>query len=144
MLFNFDTENESRARAALILYAVYRSRNKNSPLNGIETWDRFSAFVHAACLKSVNTPAFIETLCHKAKVDSIKPKYLDTGDPVKIGSDGLLISSDAIKNYHISVMEDDSLLPYFRDETTVLMALVRERIQREKFEEDHTDENNND
>lgn len=140
MLLKFDTQNLSRAKAALILYAVYRSREKNSPLNGLETWDRYSSFIHGACLKASNMPEFVEELCHKAKTESIKPHYLGTGDPVLISDDGTLIRSASAKDYKLDVLEDDSLLPLFRKETAVLIALVRERIQREKFEEDSYEE----
>lgn len=35
MLYQFDTDSLSHAKAALLLYGMYRSRNKNGPLNGL-------------------------------------------------------------------------------------------------------------
>ena len=51
MLYKFDTESVEHAKCALLLYALYKSRDKNSPLNGVETWERFNTFVRGACLK---------------------------------------------------------------------------------------------
>lgn len=55
MLYKFNTDSVKHASAALLLYAMYRSRNKNSPLNGLETWDRFNSYIRGACLKSSTT-----------------------------------------------------------------------------------------
>ena len=134
MYFNFDTDDLKRAKAALLLYAMYRSRDKNSPLNGLETWDRFAAFVRGACLKSYTTAGFVTEFCRKAKIGSVRPRYLSTGEPVKMPDSGNLIRADGVSDYRLSVIEDDSLLPLYAEESQYLIMLVRERIQREKME----------
>lgn len=133
MVYNFQTDDLKRARAALILYAMYRSRESNSSLNGVDTWPRFSSYVKAACIKSNNMAQFVQEFCRKANVASIKPKYLNTGDPVQM-SDGSMIAIDGINNFHMEIVEDDSLLNIISNETVYLGMLVRERIQREKLE----------
>ena len=55
MQLGFQTDSIQRAKAALILYAIYRSRPKTSSLNGLDTWNRFTAYIRGACLKSENT-----------------------------------------------------------------------------------------
>ena len=82
MLYQFDTDSLAHAKAALLLYGMYRSRKKESPLNGLETWDRFQTFVRGACLKASTTAEFVQAFCKKAKIDSVKPRYLSTGEPV--------------------------------------------------------------
>lgn len=67
MLYQFDTESLKHAKAALLLYALYRSRDEKSSLNGLETWDRFGAYIKGACLKSVSTAEFVQNFCAKAK-----------------------------------------------------------------------------
>lgn len=133
MYYNFDTDDLSHAKAALLLYAMYRSRDKNSPLNGLETWDRFASFVRGACLKSYTTAGFVEAFCRKAKIGSVKPRFLSTGEPVAMPG-GSLIQADGIKDYRLGIMEDNSLLPLYSEESLYLIMLVRERIQREKME----------
>lgn len=132
MIYNFDTDSLPHAKAALILYAVYRSRPASSPLNGLETWDRFASFIHGAWLKSETTAEFVQNLCHKAKTGSIRPDTLTDG-PVELPT-GELIESDTVKDFRLSLFSDDSLLPLLDKERIYLLLLVRERIQRERME----------
>lgn len=144
MLYKFDTDSIKHAEAALLLYAMYKSRDAKSSLNGIETWDRFSSYIRAACLKSSNMAEFVQEFCKKSKIESIKPKYLDTGDPVLFKDTGELIISDGVKDYRTSIFENDDLLHVMERESLYLIMLVRERIQREKMQgetEEETDEN---
>lgn len=134
MQLKFNTDSVSHARAALILYAMYKSRDKNSALNGVETWNRFGNFMRAASLKSTTTAEFVQEFCHKAKIQSIKPRYLGTDDPVIMPETGELILSDSVKDYKLDILEDNTLLKLFERESQYLIILVRERIQREKIE----------
>lgn len=133
MLYQFDTDSLDHAKAALLLYGMYRSRKPDSPLNGLETWDRFQTFVRAACLKASTTAEFVQAFCKKAKIDSVKPRYLDTGDPVLMPETGELVKSDRVTDYRLKIMSDNSLLSLYNTESLYLIMLVRERIQREKF-----------
>mgnify|MGYP004534993973 CR=1 FL=1 len=144
MLYKFDTESVEHAKCALLMYALYKSRDKNSPLNGIETWDRFNSFVRGACLKSTNMREFVQNFCRKAKIESIKPYILATDDLVVLPDTGEVIQSKEWRNYNINIFEDDSLLNIINNETLYIITLVRERIQREKLNgeaENYADEN---
>lgn len=134
MQLGFYTENSQRAKAALILYAAYRSRSKNSSLNGIDTWNRFTSYIRGACLKSETTAQFINVFCKMSDVGSIKPCYLETNGGMMMLQDGCLIQSSDVKEYKIDLFEDDSLMEIFEDEGQLLVMLIRERIQREKME----------
>lgn len=144
MLYQFDTDSLVHAKAALLLYGMYRSRKKESPLNGLETWDRFQAFVRGACLKASTTAEFVQAFCKKAKIDSVKPRYLNTGEPVVMPDTGELIVSAGMSDYRLSVLADDSLLRLYNTESLYLIMLVRERIQREKFMLEEEDDENED
>lgn len=133
MLYQFDTDSLDHAKAALLLYGMYRSRNQNSPLNGLETWDRFQTFVRAACLKASTTAEFVQAFCKKAKIDSVKPRYLSTGDPVVMPGSGEMIMSAAVVDYRLGILADNDLLRLYNTESLYLIMLVRERIQREKL-----------
>ncbi len=144
MLYQFDTDSLSHAKAALLLYAMYRSRKPVSPLNGLETWDRFQTFVRGACLKASTTAEFVQAFCRKAKIDSIKPRYLDTGDPVIISEYGEMVLSEGVKDYRTEIMADDSLMSLYNNESLYLIMLVRERIQREKLTREVEENENED
>lgn len=134
MQFKFDTDSVKHAKAALLLYAMYKSREKNSSLNGLETWNRFTEYIRGACLKSCTTAEFCNNFCHMAKVGSIKPCYLQTDGGIRMLPDGSLVQSDSIKDYKLSIVEDDELLLLYEKEGYYLTMLVRDRIEREKME----------
>lgn len=141
MYFKFDTDDLDHAKAALLLYGMYRSREKDSPLNGLETWSRFQSLVRGSCLKASNTAEFVQSFCKKAKIDSVKPHYLDTDEPVLIpGTDGELVQSEGVKDYRLSILADNNLLHLYNMESIYLIMLVRERIQREKLTAVETEE----
>lgn len=137
MKYNFDTDDEQKGRAALLLYAMYRSRNENSQLNGKDTWNRFGALMRNAVMKSETTAEFVQQFCHDAKIDSIRPGELTTG-PVKLPG-GELVEMDGVKDYKTYILDDNSLLELYERIPLVLIMLVRERIQREKLEGEKND-----
>ena len=134
MQFNFATEDELRAKAALLLYAVYRSRPQSSSLNGLETWNRFTAYIRGACLKSETTAEFITNFCKMAGVGSIKPKFLETSGGMIMLSDGSLVQSSEVKEFQTGLFEDNRLMRVYENESQIVVMLIRERIQREKME----------
>lgn len=133
MLLKFDTDDLKRAKAALLLYAMYKSRGANSSLNGLETWERAASYIRAAALKSCNTAEFVQNFCKKAQIGSVKPRYLDTGELAVIADTGELISSENYKDFHMDILEDDEIYKIIDKESLYIIMLVRERIQREKF-----------
>lgn len=136
MYYNFNTESLSKAKAALLLYAMYKSRDKNSPLNGLETWTRAESFCKGACLKSSTTAEFVTKFKEMAKVGAIKPCYLaddQDGENIVILTDGSALSGDGIKNFQISILEDNEIRKVIEKEYPLIVMLVRERIQREKI-----------
>lgn len=133
MLYQFDCTSLKHAKAALLLYALYRSRDTKSSLNGVETWDRFGSYIRGACLKSTTTAEFVQNFCRKAKIESIRPGYLCTEYPVEMPDTGELIVSENVQNFQLEIFEDNTLLPLIAAETLYLIMLVRERIQREKI-----------
>lgn len=134
MQLNFATDDELRAKAALLLYAAYRSRPQSSSLNGLETWTRFISYIRGACLKSETTAEFITNFCRMAGVGSIKPRYLATSGGMVMLSDGSLVQSSDVKEFQTGILEDDRLMRVYENEGQIVVMLIRERIQREKME----------
>lgn len=75
----------------------------------------------------------MQAFCRKAKIDSMKPRYLCTGDPVVIPGTGELVESASVADYRLGIIADNSLLRLYTKESLYLIMLVRERIQREKM-----------
>lgn len=132
MQFGFDTESVEHGRAALLLYAMFKSRDRSSSLNGLETWSRFTSYIRGASLKSRTTAEFVQNFCRMAKISSIRPRYLTEGGFVQLPT-GELIASDNIKDYRLSLFENNDLMGLYEKEGVYLTMLVRERIQRERL-----------
>lgn len=144
MLFNFDTMEMSRAKSALLLYALFKSRDAASPLNGLETWSRAESFCKAACLKSSSTAEFVTRFKEMAKIPSIKPYYLTDASKMVEMPDGSFIQSDNVRDYKLDIFEDDEIRRVIEKEYPIIVMLVRERIQREKLTWELTEEENED
>lgn len=134
MLYNFDTSKKKRARAALLIYALYKSRDLSSPINGLETWSRAESFCKAACLKSSTTAEFVTKFKEMSKIPSIKPFYLTDPDGFVQMPNGSVVQSDAVRDYKLDIFEDDDVRNTIETEYPIIVMLVRERIQREKME----------
>ncbi len=139
MQFGFDTESVDHGKAALLLYAMYRSRDKSSSLNGIDTWTRCTSYIRGATLKSRTTAEFVQNFCHMAKIGSIKPSYLTEGGMLQL-ADGEILCSGNVKDYKLHIIEDNNLLPLYEQEGVYLTMLVRDRIQRDKLMGEKEDE----
>lgn len=143
MLFNFSTDNMRFARAALVLYVLYKSRDVNSPMNGLETWNRVEAYCVGACKKSRTTSEFVTKFKELGKVGAVKPRYLsEQGPELAVMPDGSVVESTNIRNYHTELFEDDEVRKTIENDYPLITMLVRERIQREKYmiEEDENEE----
>lgn len=134
MQAKFDTESIKHGKAALLLYAMYRSRPAGSSLNGLDTWDRCNNYIRAAALKSSTTAEFVQVFCKKADVQSIKPVYFRTDGLVAVDDFGTLMKADGVYNYQLEIFEDQDIYKILSEESQYIIMLVRERIQREKRE----------
>lgn len=145
MLFNFNTDEMRFARAALVLYALYKSRDTNSPMNGMETWNRVESYCVGACKKSRTTSEFVTKFKELGRVGAIKPRYLsEQGVGMTILPDGSVVESANIRNYHTELFEDSEIRKTIENDYPLITMLVRERIQREKYMLEEEEENEED
>lgn len=111
-MYDFSTEDESTATAALMVYAVWRGRDVERYRITPDVWGQVERFVRAAAKRSRNLPEFLERL---------KPK---------------LSCQHVYLREHMDLLEGDGAgaLGKLFQETGYVVALVRERMQREKEE----------
>ena len=133
MQYGFDTESVNHGKAALLLYAMYMSRDEKSSLNGLETWDRCNSYAEVAALKSTTVAEFVQHFCKKANIGSIKPIHLETDGLVNMGENGELVKIDGVYNYRLDIFGNQEILDIISRETLHIIFLVREKLQREKF-----------
>lgn len=132
MQLGFDTESLTLAKAALLVYAMYMSRNENSSLSGYETWDRCASYIRGATESAITVGEFTQEFCGMAGVTSIKPAHLKTDGLVKIDDNGTLAQVEGMYNYQLDLFENPEVLDALRRETQLIILLVRDKIQRNK------------
>jgi hypothetical protein len=139
MIYNFDTEEKNRAIAALVIYAVYRSRNIDRFKVSTKMWEQITNFSKLAAKKSTNLAEFIEIFKTPMRCDALKPKYCITGNskPIVKLEDGQFVESgEPMREFLTSVLENSNekeVINIILNETSFIIMLVRERLENEKL-----------
>lgn len=137
MHYGFNTDDVKQAGAALLLYALYRSRGRDSFINGVETWNRMESLCRGACRKSSTTSEFVTKFKQAAGIGAIKPRYLSDPDAetgLQVLSDGSVVGSSEVKTYRTDIIRDNEIRSVIERDYPLIIMLIRERVQREKFE----------
>lgn len=142
MIYNFDTKEESAAIAALVVYAVYRSRDKRRFKVTPEMWGQIDRFVKSSAKRARNIAQFINALMPRICCASINPQWMRIGMTGRVTSMGLgqyaefkSTNSDESREFMTSIIETDQsyeVLNKLYEETTYIILLVRDRLEREK------------
>lgn len=139
MIFEFETDDYQTATAALVVYAIYRSRDKRKFKVSVDMWAQIERFVKASAKRAYNVQSFINSLMPRLCCDSIKPKWMDSGmlsgSFVKLG--GSLVEFDQTKDRQflttvINEADHRQVLDRLYKETTWVILIVRDRLEREK------------
>lgn len=156
MLLGFVTEDEITAKASIIIYAIYRSRDKKRGPSGVDMWSQIERFAKACAKRSTNIGEFADKFKRKMSCHTINPKWLK--DDIKSvnamvdHSTGSIITfgSEKFRNFGITIFESDietqkAIVEKIYNETILIIMHVRDRIEREKMagiqnEEDIVDE----
>lgn len=123
MIKGFETENEDRAEAAFILYAVLKSRPDNSPINQLHQmfidWGAVRRYVKKIFKKSETIADFVEKFSQAIGVEEIQKQYIKDID-----------------------FENDKLLKCLNDNTLSVIALLQIRFSQDS--KDFKEKYNND
>lgn len=140
MIYTFDTDDQSAATAALLVYAIYRSRDMRRFKVTPDMWAQIERFTKASAKRAKSIPEFIESLKPRVSCGTIHPRWMETG--VK----GLLPVVDSLGHTNYMQMGDsrefltgiikqcepqDVIRKLYR-ETAWVVLLVRDRLEREK------------
>lgn len=139
MIYKFDTEDKNRATCALVVYAIYRSRNINRFKVSTKMWDQITNFVKLSAKKSINMPEFIEQFRKHMHCEAIQPRYFDLGNSgaVKMNDDGSIavFNADDSREFltrELEQMNQTRLINTLISETAFIIMLVRQRLETEK------------
>ncbi|KWT70743.1 hypothetical protein APY04_0804 [Hyphomicrobium sulfonivorans] len=147
MIYGFDTEDKSTATGALLVYAVYRSRDKTRFKVSLDMWSQIQRFVKDAAKRAKSIPRFIELLSPRLCCGSVQPRWMAVGAqgeiPLTVFSNADGTFSHAIqfapeaesREFLTRVLaEADTKLVLQRlyQETQWIVMLVRDRLERER------------
>ena len=139
MIYKFDTDNKKRAIAALVIYAVYRSRDQKRFKVSTKMWEQITNFCKLSAKKSTNLAEFIEHLRKPMHCEAIKPAYCEiegTKGATKQLADGTVFESGADSRQFLTrILEEcsqEQVISTIINETAFIIMLVRERLETEK------------
>lgn len=159
MIYGFDCADQDAATAALLVYVVWRSRDKARFKITPDVWGQVERFVKDSAKRATTLPEFIEALKSARRVNapSLHPRHMEVGlageVPLVAVTDAagklayaIQFSSDdrdtGRREFAIKVLEradHKGVLAKLYRETGWIILLVRDRIERERPVEQHLD-----
>lgn len=156
MIYGFETDDESAAIAALIVYVIWRSRDRAKFKITPDVWGQIERFVKDASKRARTIPDFIEALKKPGRMNAptLQPRYLEVGAKgevpmtVVVGEDGRLKEAiqfgtdreTGLREFGTRVIERADAAAVIREaykHTAYVVLLVRDRLEREKPIEAH-------
>lgn len=142
MLFGFDTENEKAASGALLIYAVYKSRDTRKGPSGLDMWGQIERFARRAAKRATNVSEFLNSFKRQMACSSINPRYCktekETFHAIRL-SDGSIVASEdkSTRDFMVSITEmpeeeQSEIIDCIYSQTQRIIFLVRDRLEREK------------
>lgn len=142
MYYNFDTSDPNAATAALLVYAIYRSRDTKRFKVTPEMWNTIERSVKSVAKRAEDLGEFIEKLKPKLACASIKPKWAKTlpDDVITMKVDpatGELMQAQdqGRRQFLTDVLEQvdhRAVLDILYKKAALIILLVRDRLEREK------------
>lgn len=135
----YDTEGKVTATAALLVYAIYRSRDRRQFKVSPEMWGQVERFTKAAAKRARNPWDFIESLKPRLCCPSINPKWVEvgaTGRVVSMGDGSFAEFPERnLREFLTGVLNEAdgrAVVDALYKNTSWVIALVRDRLEREK------------
>lgn len=152
MIYGFDTQDEAAATGALLVYAVWRSRDRARFRVTPDLWGQIERFAKAAAKRAGSLPAFLEALKPRLACATLAPAAMRVGlsgtIPLEIYRDA---ATGAVQHYIqrppdpearefltrvFEQADGRAVLQRLYRETAWVVLLVRDRLERERPVED--------
>lgn len=143
MIYNFDTHDEHAATAALLLYAIYRSRDQKRFKITPDMYGVIERAVKSVAKRAPDLFEFIERLKPKLACSTIHPRWAktlpdnlvsmrynpETGEVMQLGTD------QGKRQFLTEVLDEvdhRAVLDVLYKKAAYVVLLVRDRLEREK------------
>lgn len=142
MIYGFDTEDEAAATGALLVYAVWRSRDQKRFKVTPDVWSQVERFVKASAKRAETLPRFLEALKPRLSCGTIDPRWMRAGMageiPAVVTDDGVRLvvaAEDGQREFLAGVFgraDHGAALERLYRDTAWVILLVRDRLERER------------
>lgn len=150
MTYGFDTDDLDAATGALLVYAVWRSRDMRRFKVTPDLWSQIERFVKAAAKRAISLPRFLETLKPRLACGTIHPRWMEVGITGELAlgryasGERVQLAAEPQREFLTGVLarvQHRAVLDLLYRETAYLVLLVRDRLERERpmearFEQD--------
>jgi len=139
--YGFDTKTEDAGIAALLVYGVYRSRDMKRFKITPDMWGIIERAAKSSAKRALDLHDFIEKLKPKLSCSSLKPRWMKTESKYLMtmveNADGSFsqIADEGRRKFSVEILEEIDhapVLAILRDKTAWVIALVRDRLERER------------
>lgn len=136
-LLGFSTADMIAAKASLLVYSIYRSRDKRRGPSGMDMWGQIERFARASAKRALSIGEFVNTFKRRMACDTINPRWMATGLLPPPDEYGEIIVHQDKRTFMPEIMEcDDSeqrtIIDCIYRQTVKVVLLVRARIEDEK------------
>lgn len=141
MYYGFDTGNEHAGVAALLVYGVYRSRDVKKFKITPDMWGMIERAVKSSGKRALDVNDFVEKLKPKLHCSTIRPQFMSTNlDQISMMTNTetgeiIQIKDQGKREFWVQLLENcehGEVLKELYSHTALIIALVRDRIEREK------------
>lgn len=141
MYYNFDTDDHTAATAALLVYAVYRSRDSKRFKVTPDMWGMIERATVSASKRAPDLADFIQKLKPKLHCPTIHPRWAKTVPDgvvsMKMMPDGTIaqVEDKGRRQFLTDVLQEvdhREVLDYLYRKAALVILLVRDRLEREK------------
>jgi hypothetical protein len=143
--YGFDTDDRAAAAGALLIYAIYRSRDRRRYKVSPDMWAQIERFAKASAKRARALPDFIEALKPRLLCGTIAPRWMEAGVKGDISllavtnSDGrteyVQPAADEQREFLTGVLaqvNERAVIDALYKTTAWCVLLVRDRLEREK------------
>jgi len=146
MQYGFDTEDLHAATGALLLYAVYRSRDRRRYKVTPDMWGQIERFAKAAAKRARSLPEWLEQFKPRLACDTLRPAAMQAGLSGALtiasrvnsagGTEYVQMGEGAERREFLAQalarVEQRAVLDLLYRETAWIVLLVRDRLERER------------
>lgn len=146
MIYGFDTDDTETATAALLVYAIYRSRDQSRYKVTPDMWSQIERFTKSAAKRARTLAEFMDGLKPRLACGAISPRWMAVGIRgdisllATVNRDGRteyieVAGGEDRREFLTGVLarvDDRRVIDQLYRETGFIILLVRDRLERER------------